>query len=147
MDAYGGKYGGYVQDVSDGMRGMGKEADAVNALFFSARNADALQNSLRYAVYVRCGKVIDRQSDGELLAVMRNMYENTKTNPYSDPLPQVRALNAAVVDFAAKEIVNAISQHAWYLNDISQPVPLPQSRGTFMSAKGSRTLSFGPHLE
>jgi hypothetical protein len=86
--------------------------------------------------------VIDRQSDGELLAVMRNVYENNKTNPYADPLPQVRALDKMVVDFAAREIAGAVSQHAWYMKDISQPVPPPQSRGEYVSAKGDRTLMF-----
>jgi hypothetical protein len=128
-----------------GLRGLGKEQDAVNALFFHRDNIAALQTSIRYAVYRRSGQVIDPQSHNELLSVMTGVYQRTGTDAYADPVPQVRKMNASVIDAAAKEIVNAVSYHLWYLNDISRPVPEPQSRGSFESIKGERSLEL-PHF-
>ena len=134
--------------LQHGMRGLSKAPDAVNTLFFHPRNVESLHVSVRYVVYRRTSQVIDRQSDTELVAVMRQVYESEepRIDPYADAVRQVRDLNAKVVEFASKEIAGSISQHLWYLNDISKPVavPEPHSRGVFMSSKGSRSLEY-PH--
>lgn len=134
--------------LQHGMRGLSKAPDGVNTLFFHQRNIESLHVSVRYVVYRRTSQVIDRQSDTELVAVMRQVYESEepRIDPYADAVRQVRDLNAKVVEFASKEIAGSISQHLWYLNDISKPVavPEPHSRGVFMSSKGSRSLEY-PH--
>ena len=131
----------------EGLRGLRLEADPVSRLFFHPRNVETLHTSVRYAVYTETGKVIDRQSDHQLNNTMRIVYDEGRRALRGDNvLEQVRWLNSLVVARVTREIVNAISFHAWYMNDISRPNPVPQSRGEYVSSKGTRELRF-PHFD
>jgi Family of unknown function (DUF5761) len=114
---------------------------AVSNLFFSSQNVNALQDAIRYQVWVRSGKkhVIDRQSDTELKVVMRGTYlEHARNAPYDIP-GQVRELNQRVAGYCVDNILSAINLYVYYREDIqSQPrlMPMPVS----MSLAGSKTL-------
>lgn len=109
--------------------------------FFCPANIDALQEGIRYRVYVETnGKyVIGRQNDQELKIVMRSIfYQNAKFQS-NDVIGQVRALNAKVLDWAVPEILSNLKQYETYRRDAST-LPLVMDHPQMMTSKGSKQL-------
>ena len=123
------------------------EVTPVSHGFFHPRNVKALHTSIRYAVYDNTGKVIDTQGDKQLHAIMQAVYEDGQDPTLEsalvrgDTIQQIRALNQRVINRAVREIIAAMRQHAFYINDISNPVPAPLPRSKFADQKtGLKTL-------
>ena len=117
-------------------------ATEVSQLFFGADNVEALQQGLRYGVYKASdGRlVIDRQSDDELLIVMRSVFLQYSRNLPGDALAQVRTLNTQVLDFCVGRTLLEAQQHLKYTAEVLvNPVPV-QDRGLSTSQKGTRVL-------
>jgi hypothetical protein len=113
----------------------------VSSIFFSDINIDALQEAIRYQVYLRsCKKhTIGKQSDTELKVIMRATYlENARHRDY-DVLPEIKRLNQLVLDFAVPRIIQEIKMYTTYTNDIER-LPVPMDRGEFQSSKGTKVL-------
>lgn len=113
----------------------------ISQVFFSQTNIDALQEAIRYQVYLKsCKKhTISRQSDTELKIIMRAIYlDNAKHRDY-DILPEVRRLNQIVLEFAVPRILREISMYMTYKSDIDK-LPDPMPRGQFESSKGTKVL-------
>lgn len=122
------------------IKGIHQET-ALNALFFSKENIDALQEGIRYTIYMRsCKKhVIGRQSDDELKIIMRSIYlQNAEHKPYA-LIEQVRQLNSLVLDYCVPRILNEIEGYMNYKKDISQ-VPIPMERSQNVNVKGTKVL-------
>ena len=121
------------------------DLNPTGALFMSGRNIDALQEGIRYGVYVRSGgkHVIGRQSDMELATVMRALFlqhgRNTTLRDGGCDVAEVRRLNGLVIDYCVDRILSEISLYVRYRADISE-LPVPLARGRFESNKGSRSL-------
>jgi hypothetical protein len=96
----------------------------VSEQFFSEFNIRALQQGIRYKVYVASGGVhrIDNQSEPELVAIMRSMYINYCKNLPFDYIGQVRDLNGLVLDYAVPNIVSEANMRRHYLVDINTPL-------------------------
>lgn len=112
----------------------------LSGVFFSQTNIDALQNAIRYQVYLQtCKKhVIDRQSDTDLKVIMRAIYlEHAKHG--TDILTEIKRLNGLVLNFSVPRIVQEINMYMRYRQDISQ-LPTPMDRGEFVSSKGQKVL-------
>jgi hypothetical protein len=110
-------------------------------VYFSHINIEALQEGIRYKVYVKSGgkHIIDRQSDIDLKIVMRSIYyEYSKNLPY-DILGQVKDLNAKVIDYCVNNILSEINMYLRYRQDISSN-PEPLARSLNVSSAGSKTL-------
>jgi len=123
---------------------MGSE---VSDLYFSAANVDALQEALRYQVWAKTNgeHAIDRQSDTELMIVMRSLYlQYSRNSPYNVK-EQVRELNARVLDECVPKIVSELSAYLQYLRDASQ-LPVPLAHGELATMKGTRSLEMKPFL-
>lgn len=102
----------------------------LSKLYFSSKNIDLVQDKIKKVVYAATkGKInIDRQSDDNLLIVMRSIYLQYGTNCSTKILEQVRALNDRVVKYCAKNITNNISMYLKYLSDLdntSRITPYP----------------------
>jgi hypothetical protein len=127
----------------DALKGM--EANETALLFMSAVNVDALQEAVRYQVFLRSqGRhTIGRQSDTELISVMRSMYlqygRNTTQEDGRADLAEVKRLNSIVLDYCVDRIMAEINIYLTYRADISE-LPVPMQRGEFSSSKGSRSL-------
>lgn len=117
------------------------QSTSVSKLFFSANNIDALQDGIRYRVYVETnGKyVIGRQSDQELKIVMRSIYLQYAKNLPSDVVGQVRTLNAKVLEWVVPEVLSNLKQHEVFKRDAST-LPMPMERPPLMTNKGTKTL-------
>ena len=124
-----------------GGQGLRTKPTAVSRLFFSSANVGALQDGIRYRVYVDTeGKtVIGRQSDTELGVIMRSIYLEWADNTDTDVLEQVRFLNSHTIDFCVPRIIQEVSMFRQYKKDVST-LPTPMDRGQIASMKGSRTL-------
>lgn len=144
-------FGGGERSMRDGGCDLirDREANATSLLFMSADNVEALQQALRYQVYVRSlgVHVIDRQSEPELMTVMRSVYlqngMNTTAPDGGPDLREVVRLNAIVIDYCVPEILSSLEMYLRYRRDVSE-LPVPMSHGAFVSSKGERSLGSRP---
>lgn len=139
-----GKHG-TIADVNDTIKN--RQSSQVSALFFSKMNVDLLQDALRYRVWVETAgrHVIDRQSDTELLLVMRGMFlQEGKNLPY-DIKFQVRQLNSFVLDFCVQRVVSEIGMYMRYRHDIAN-LPVPIDHAPLASTKGLNSMPTNPHI-
>jgi hypothetical protein len=110
-------------------------------VFFSRKNIDILQDSIRYLVFKNsCKKhVIDKQSETDLVIVMRSIYlQYGEHRPYGIA-EQVKELNSRVLEYCVPKILDEINIYLHYRKDISA-LPVPMDRGEFISAKGTKVL-------
>lgn len=114
----------------------------VSDVFFSDANLDALQEGLRYLVYVRSDRefVIDRQDDTELQIIMRSVYLQYARNASADVLEQVRELNALVLDEATPRVLVLVRQHRTYQAQVAQ-LPAVMDHAKYVSSAGTKFLS------
>ena len=135
------------------------------SFFFSPENVDYLQTRIIEEVK-RIQKVeISRQSDDELLIIMNNHYQRALSGwlPHSDGSGQITndsevgvylrgenkacslterlsRLNESVLQECTSQIISSVNMyHHYYMTASSLPLPL--SRPTYTSMKGSRVLS------
>jgi hypothetical protein len=110
-------------------------------LFFSRENIDILHDGIRYLVSKKtCGKfVIDRQSENDLIIVMRSIYLQYGEHKPLGLVEQVKELNTRVLEYCVPKIIEEIKIYMQYRNDISS-LPVPLSRGEFVSSKGTKVL-------
>lgn len=113
----------------------------VSDTFFSPCNIDALQEGIRYRIYVETnGKyVIGRQSDTELKIVMRSIYYQNAKNDSRPVIEQVRELNALVLKWAVPEVLSNLQQYEVYRRDAST-LPMPMERAQLATTKGTKVL-------
>lgn len=110
-------------------------------IFFSTTNIDALQEGIRYRVYVETNgeHVIGRQSDTELKVVMRSIYLQHAKHDNRPILEQVRVLNKHVLDWVVPEVVGNLKQYIVYKKDAST-LPIPLEHAQLSTMKGTKTL-------
>jgi hypothetical protein len=121
---------------------MGQTApNNLSALFFSPENIDALQQGIRYRIYVETdGKhVIGRQSDTELKIVMRSIYYQHAKHNNTSIVAQVRELNKYVLDWVVPEVLTNLKQYEVYKRDAST-LPMPLERAQLSTMKGTEVL-------
>lgn len=117
------------------------ECNMLNQLYLSAENIENLQQRIRYEVYKASNQqhVIGRQSDRELVVIMRSIYLTYGKNLPTNLKLQIAELNDLVLLEVVPKILSEIQTHIRYLWDSStQPMPLslPQN----MSTKGQKIL-------
>lgn len=114
-------------------------------LFFSRQNIHNIQSILKLLVYKETREVIDRQSNSELLIVMRSVFLEYSAHPplidesmsdkrkaqlYNMYTKEVTRLNEIVVNAIVPKLVSQMLQYLGYLKDASeQPyqMELPKS--------------------
>jgi hypothetical protein len=83
---------------------------------------------------------ISRQSDSELLVVMRSIYIKTPTNPYStgsDFKRDICTLNKNVLDWIVPRVLVNVQQYLGYVRDQGNNLR-PIERPEYMSGTGMR---------
>lgn len=115
--------------------------NALSSLFFSDLNVNAIQEAIRYQVYVKSDKkyVIDKQSETELYIIMRATYLQYGRHKSQKHVEEVRSLNQIIIDYCVPKILNEIETYLFYKKDIQQ-LPIPMERGQIASAKGTKVL-------
>ena len=111
-------------DPIDAVKGIIEETN-VTRIFFSDKNIDVIQNTIRYYVNKITDQSISNQSPEQLFVIMRSMalqYGNFITN---DPIAEVKRLNKKVVDNCVENIVTELKQYIHYVDDLSKlPAPM-----------------------
>lgn len=114
------------------------EETPLNKLFFSQQNIDSLQDQIRSAVYQMVGGSIDRQSDSDLMLIMRSYYLQYAENDHRRVGEELDLLNKRVVNFSANRIAVEVQAYRYYRKDILDfpaPIALPIDTHIF----GTRT--------
>ena len=115
---------------NDVIKGLIEESP-LSKEFFSNKNIEAIQKSIRYQVHNETNKIIDNQSTNELLTIMRSIFiqfNDISTNSL-DFLNHILSLNKKVIDFASDQIKIQVTQYDGYLNKLSQlPTPIERSK-------------------
>lgn len=152
------------------LRSIGRAPDEAALAFFSERNVAAIQTQLRYEVYRCTGAVIGDQSPGALRSVMEAVYSdhagsvsncgsfqrgqvpgmfsgpNVRPGVFETahctgpPASSVAKLNSNVLQRVVPDVVGGIRMHKRYLEEMSQPNPVPNERPQFVSGAGRRQL-------
>ena len=97
----------------------------LNTAFFSRQNVDLLQGAIRERMRASLGVVLDRQSDWELLLIMRRVYLESASNWPDDLAAEVDRLNSLVMQISVDAISRNVTSYMTYRNKLEQPVPLP----------------------
>lgn len=127
------------------IKSMKIELNDLNRAFFSEKNVTNIQLGLRKRIFEKMGYKIDRQSDDQLLIIMRTIYFQHSTNDTRDVKKEVARLNTIVVESAAPIIAAGLQQYLSYLRDAStMPVPIDRSKNT--SVKGSKTIEMNRQI-
>lgn len=110
----------------------------LNTVFFSQDNVDSLQNQIRDTVQQMTGSIIDRQSDTDLLLIMRSYYLQYAENNPRRIAEELQELNQRVVHFASNRIAVEVEAYKYYRKDILD-FPEPISNPTNVNIYGTRT--------
>lgn len=100
---------------------------SLNTRFFAASNIEHLQSSIQSVVRQMVGATIDRQSDEDLLLIMRSYYlQYAQHNPQA-VAEELEELNTRVINFAANRIAVEVEAYRHYRKDIMDfPAPIPR---------------------
>lgn len=126
------------------MRGK-NECTMLDYLFFSNRNIQIIQNSIRKNVFDISGHTIGNQSENELLQIMRSIYFLNLPLEFSTITENIQFLNKATVDQALPKILTNMKQYLIYLKDAHR-VYLPQETPKEETIKGTKQLGFKPFI-
>jgi hypothetical protein len=116
------------------------------AMFLSPTNVSALQDAIRYRVYVESDgqHTIGRQSETELALVMRSiLLQHGRNDNTADMYSEVRALNTEVISWCVPRILSEVRQYVRYREDVST-LPVPMERGGLATTKGDKALPMKP---
>jgi len=132
-----------VQDVENYLREatvMIRQCDTpLSDVFFTVSNVNEIQNSLYHLVKAQTGHAIDRQSDIELIQIMRSVYEAFADDVYAARDEEVQRLNTIVLDIVSSQVIEGTKQFLQYIQDAST-MYTPLDRGINASIKGERQL-------
>lgn len=115
--------------------------NCVSEIFFSNENKNIIQQGIINSVHnISDGEYrIGRQSDQELIIVMRSIYFQHSKNLNFNLQEQVKELNTLVIRWCVDEIIKNIKQYIGYKKSIST-LPLPLEHSLLPSQKGTKTL-------
>ena len=107
-------------------------------LYFSSKNFNALHEEIINRVKTITGNTISRQSDYDLLLVMRSIYLQFSNNDPTNVIGEVRWLNRKVLEFVIPNIISNMSQYLKYIAEVGKN-PTPLSYGQNVSIRGTKT--------
>lgn len=110
----------------------------LNTLFFSQSNIDLLQEKLISAVGSMTGARIGRQSDPDLLLIMRSYYLQYAQNNPSRVAQELEELNERVIAFASNRVAVEVEAYKYYRKDIMD-FPAPIANPMDVHIYGTRT--------
>ncbi len=110
----------------------------LNTVFFSQMNIDNLQLQIAQAVKQMVGVDIDRQSDPDLMLIMRSYYLQYAQNEPGKVAEELAELNQRVINFASNRIAVEVEAYKYYRSDIMD-FPAPINNPVNVKIYGTRT--------
>ena len=111
---------------------------SLNTQFFGPENVETIQQEIRSTVARMVNAQIDRQSDPDLLMVMRSYYLTYAQNIPGNEAQEMAELNDRVVSFCSNRIAVEVEAYRYYRKDILD-FPAPIARGIDTQIYGTRT--------
>lgn len=146
MNSLAGPNSGGTPFFSEGSRTdgamQGLIETPVGRLFLSETNMNALQDAIRYRVYVESGgQIIGRQSDAELSTVMRSILFQNARGDRGNGVEETRALNALVLAFCVPRVVRELNGYLQYRKDASKLIqPIEYGQASSIKGRGDKAL-------
>jgi Family of unknown function (DUF5761) len=110
----------------------------LNIAFFCQDNIERLHNEIRDTVRQMVNADIDRQSDDDLLLIMRSYYLQYGQNNPARVAEELKDLNDRVVHFASNRIAVEVEAYRYYRKDIMD-FPAPIANPINVKIYGTRT--------
>lgn len=131
----------FSEDLPDLMaKSLHMNRSPLISAYFSNANLDRVQRSIVDKVLELTKFQIGRQSDDEVLIVMRAVFADRATNNPRDVNAEVARLNAGVLAAVLDNVISGISARLAYLRDASR-MRTPIDRGAATSTKGLLTTA------
>ena len=111
---------------------------ALNQTFFSQENINLLQQAIHDAVFQMVGADIGKQSEPDLLLVMRSYYLTHAQNVSGNEMQEREELNNRVIAFCSNRISVEVEAYRYYRKDILD-FPAPIARPIDVQIYGTRT--------
>ena len=108
-------------------------------LYFSQANVDYLQDSIISNIYNLTNQKIGKQSEDELMIVMRSIFLQNSTNNDSNFNSQINILNKKVLDYCVNNVKTNLLQHNDYIKHITSERKV-MDKPQFVNIKGEKTL-------
>ena len=117
------------------------QSTTLSDLYFSQVNVDYLQTEIISRIFDKTNKqhVIGKQSEEELLIVMRSIYLQHGKNMDTHLDEQVDKLNELVLDYCVDNVYSNLVQYIGYIDDITRDQPILDRPQSF-NIKGDRSL-------
>jgi hypothetical protein len=110
----------------------------LNQVFFSGANMERLHNAIQSTVKGMVNADIDRQSDDDLMMIMRSYYLQYAENNPNRVGEELIDLNERVIAFASNRIAVEVEAYRYYRKDILD-FPAPISNPINVKIYGTRT--------
>lgn len=110
----------------------------LNVAFFSQANLDKLQADIQALVKQMINADIDRQSDIDLMTIMRSYYLQYAQNVPANMQSELADLNERVTNFSANRISVEVEAYRYYRKDIMD-FPAPIANPVNVAIYGTRT--------
>jgi hypothetical protein len=110
----------------------------LNMQFFGQANIDRLQSQIQTLVRQMIGADIGRQSDSDLMLIMRSYYLQYARNDPNDVANELAELNDRVAQYSANHIAVEVEAYRYYRKDILD-FPEPIARPIDTQIYGTRT--------
>jgi hypothetical protein len=97
------------------------ERSELSTNYFSKNNIDLIQNKIRKGVYDKSNQriLIDKQSEDQLVLVMRSMYLQYSKNLDTNIAKQIEELNNYVLNYCIPSVYNEAVSYLKYKEDSS----------------------------
>lgn len=117
------------------------QSSTLSDLYFSQANIDYVQAEIISRVYDKTHRQhkIGKQSEDELLIVMRSIYLQHGKNMETHLDEQVNKLNELVLDYCVDNVYTNLIQYLGYIDDITKDQPVLDRPQSF-NVKGDRSL-------
>lgn len=114
--------------------------DKLSLLFFSHKNIENIQKVMRFSVFKETDFKIGKQSETELLVIMRSIFLEHANHNLTDYTHQIKTLNNIVIDEIIPKLVVEVKQYKQYLVDKASPYQMLE-RPVSVSSAGTRVLN------
>tara|TARA_Y200000002_G_C22676481_1_gene662295 strand:+ start:1427 stop:2152 length:726 start_codon:yes stop_codon:yes gene_type:complete len=122
-----------------------QKSSCLSNAFFSDKNQEIIQNSIRYRVWERTQYTIDKQDYLQLQIIMRSIFLQCAKHQSDYIAKQVQELNHRVLEYCVPIITSNLLQFIQYKKDVSS-LPVPLEHAMNVSNSGSKSLQTNPHI-
>lgn len=121
------------------LKGSGIQHTTLSLNFFSQKNINNLQNIIRYRLYKETGFKVGRQSDNELITIMRSVFLTYGKNNKNNIKTQIAVLNEILLDEILPNLKVEVISFKKYLKDKATPYQFLE-RPIHTSSAGTRSM-------